>query len=102
MRPTIVKTLIELVMECGHRHGSAWGWIDLNRMATHAKTNSTSPYAPIPVFGEHPRKIPSNVKGHTGTEHVDCDNHHQAYGDPNRGANHFVPITDQDCGGTAE
>ena len=30
-----------------YRCGSVWGGIDLNRIVTHAKTNSASPYAPI-------------------------------------------------------
>jgi len=56
----------------------------------------------LPAFSEHSREIPSNVNDHTGTEHVDRDDHHHTHRDPNRGTNHAIPIPDENRSGTAE
>ena len=55
----------------------------------------------LSAFGEHLKEIESNIKGHTGTEHVDHDNHHHANRNPNCGADYAIPIADEDRGSAA-
>ena len=70
-----------------------------NWVLTHAKTNSASPYAPeyswLASEGDLIRH-----KIHTGAEHIDEDDHHHTYRDPNCWANHTVPIPYENCGRT--
>lgn len=54
----------------------------------------------LSTFGEDPGEISPNTNDHTGAEHIDHDNNHHTYRDPDRGANRVIPISDDDRSGT--
>ena len=55
----------------------------------------------LSASGEHLKEIESKIKGHTSTEHVDHDNDHHADRNPNCGADHAIPIADENRGSAA-
>jgi hypothetical protein len=93
----MVRTLMELIGASQSANG-----IFFNCICPRTRRRTRLPRKHLSTSGEHLREIQSNTNDHTGTEHVDRDDHHHAYRDPNRGANHVVPIADEDRGGTTK